>query len=101
MCGVVYSRLASIIDITSRLECLAKDATPLNHAIQSLESKLGNANFVNKAPTAVVDKTKQQLEAQRQALATVIRAIQKSNESLLQGPKLLEFEFLLLKNAIS
>ena len=67
----LFLPLAGIIDVDVELERLAKDATHLNHAIQSLESKLGNANFVNKAPTAVVDKTKQQLEAQRQALAKV------------------------------
>ena len=59
--------MAGLIDKDAELARLAKAADKLSNDVKRTEGKLGNENFVSKAPAAVIDKEKAKLaDAQMQ-----------------------------------
>jgi len=63
--------MAGMIDPEAELQRLAREIEKLEKDIARIEGKLGNASFVDKAPSAVVAKEREKLDAQKQALATL------------------------------
>jgi len=63
--------MAGLIDPDAELQRLAKEIEKLEKDIARIKGKLGNASFVDKAPSAVVAKEREKLDAQKQALATL------------------------------
>ena len=61
--------LAGLIDKEAELTRLNKEITRLNQDIERTEKKLNNANFVDNAPAAVVQKERNKLEENRSAVA--------------------------------
>ncbi|UBF26990.1 valine--tRNA ligase [Kovacikia minuta CCNUW1] len=60
--------LAGIVDVTALRAKIEKDLKKIEAEIQSIGSRLGNPNFVNKAPTDVVEGARATLaEAEKQA----------------------------------
>ena len=55
--------MAGLIDVAAETARLQKEMTRIEQEITRLNGKLNNANFVDKAPAAVVDKEKQKLAA--------------------------------------
>jgi len=61
--------MAGLIDVEAELARLAKEIGKLEKDIARIQGKLGNANFLEKAPAAVVDKERRKLADQEKALA--------------------------------
>lgn len=61
--------LAGLIDKRAELKRLDKEIEKLTKEAQRLQGKLGNANFVDKAPEAVVEKEKAKLKGYQESLA--------------------------------
>ncbi|WP_207063368.1 valine--tRNA ligase [Motiliproteus sp. SC1-56] len=59
--------MAGLIDKDAELARLQKELDKLSKSIKQVEGKLGNANFVDKAPEAVVAKERAKLEEARSA----------------------------------
>jgi len=59
--GSVFMDLASGIDIGAEKERLGKELAQLQKVISSIEGKLGNASFLDKAPAQVVEGARKQL----------------------------------------
>ncbi|MFQ3322676.1 MAG: valyl-tRNA synthetase [Pseudomonadales bacterium] len=60
--------MADLIDKDAELARLAKEIDKLTKDLASIKGKLSNANFVDRAPAAVVAKEQQRLEKQQVAL---------------------------------
>jgi valyl-tRNA synthetase len=60
--------MADLIDKDAELARLSKEIEKLNKELVSIKGKLGNANFVDRAPAAVVEKEQQRLKKQQIAL---------------------------------
>jgi valyl-tRNA synthetase len=60
--------MADLIDKDAELARLTKEIDKLNKELGSIKGKLSNANFVDRAPVAVVAKEQQRLEKQHVAL---------------------------------
>jgi valyl-tRNA synthetase len=60
--------MADLIDKDAELARLSKEIEKLNKELASIKGKLGNANFVDRAPAAVVEKEQQRLAKQQIAL---------------------------------
>jgi valyl-tRNA synthetase len=60
--------MADLIDKDAELARLTKEIDKLNKELGSIKGKLSNANFVDRAPVAVVAKEQQRLEKQQVAL---------------------------------
>jgi len=58
----VYVPLKGIIDIEKEMERLNKELVKLENDIMRSERKLGNEDFLNKAPKDVVEREKKALE---------------------------------------
>ena len=63
--------LAGLIDKQAELERLDKNMSKLQGEIKRLTGKLGNANFVDKAPEAVVEKEREKLVEVETALRSL------------------------------
>ena len=63
--------MAGLIDPEAELQRLTREIEKLEKDIARIEGKLGNASFVDKAPSAVVAKEREKLDAQKQALTTL------------------------------
>ncbi|MCP4487988.1 MAG: valine--tRNA ligase [Gammaproteobacteria bacterium] len=63
--------LAGLIDKAAELQRLQKKMQGLQREIQITETKLGNENFVSRAPAAVVDKEQQKLTEKQSALTSL------------------------------
>ena len=61
--------LAGLIDVAAELARLDKEIDKLTKDTERLSGKLSNANFVDRAPAAVVDKEKEKLAQAKLALA--------------------------------
>jgi valyl-tRNA synthetase len=61
--------VAGAVDVAAERRRLEKDLTAARSEAEQAERKLGNADFTAKAPGAVVDKTRQRLEAARSDIA--------------------------------
>jgi valyl-tRNA synthetase len=60
--------MADLIDKDAELARLTKEIDKLNKELGSIKGKLSNANFVDRAPVAVVAKEQQRLEKRQVAL---------------------------------
>jgi len=69
--GTAYIPLAGLIDTAGEVEKLKKQAADLAKYSQGIEGKLGNANFVARAPAAVVEAEKAKLAEAESQLARV------------------------------
>ena len=69
--------LAGLIDVAAENQRLKKELDKLEKERSRLSGKLNNPNFVNKAPTAVVDKEKAKLQECEQAIHTLSAQQQK------------------------
>ena len=60
--------MAGLIDTEAELARLAKETDKLEKDLKRLQGKLSNSSFVDKAPAAVVEKEREKMQAQEQAL---------------------------------
>ncbi|MEP5566362.1 MAG: valine--tRNA ligase [Halioglobus sp.] len=60
--------MAGLIDTEAELARLAKETEKLEKDLKRLQGKLGNSSFVDKAPAEVVEKEREKMQAQEQAL---------------------------------
>ena len=60
--------MAGLIDKDAELARLAKEMEKLEKELKRVQGKLGNSAFVDKAPAAVVEKEREKMQAQEQAL---------------------------------
>jgi valyl-tRNA synthetase len=65
----IYLLLAGLVDIEKEKERLEKEVASIGGYVESLEKKLGNAEFVKNAPQKVVDENKARLAEAREKLA--------------------------------
>ncbi len=63
--------IAGLIDKDAEVSRLNKEISKLETDLSRLRGKLDNPSFVDKAPTAVVAREREKLQAQEQALATL------------------------------
>jgi valyl-tRNA synthetase len=78
--GSVYMDLASGIDPVVERARLTKEMEGLDKIISSIENKLNNAAFTDKAPTQVVEGARKQLadnQKKRQETAEALTALTK------------------------
>jgi len=73
--GGVRIFLLDVIDASAEIARLAKQAETLEKGIAGIEGKLGNENFVSRAPAEVVEKERQRLEGLKRDLRTVREAV--------------------------
>ena len=73
--GGVRIFLLDVIDASAEIARLEKQAETLEKGIAGIEGKLGNENFVSRAPQAVVEKERQRLEGLKRDLQTIREAI--------------------------
>ncbi|RLQ21596.1 valine--tRNA ligase [Seongchinamella sediminis] len=60
--------MAGLIDKSAELARLAKEIDKLEKELKRVQGKLANSAFVDRAPAAVVEKEREKLQAQEQAL---------------------------------
>ncbi|GBF29753.1 valine--tRNA ligase [bacterium MnTg03] len=63
--------LAGLIDKDAELKRLQKNIEKIEAETKRIETKLGNENFVARAPAAVVNKESERLAEARSALASL------------------------------
>ena len=63
--------MAGLIDRDAELQRLAREIDKLEKDLSRIRAKLGNSEFVDKAPAPVVAKEQEKMQAQQQALATL------------------------------
>jgi valyl-tRNA synthetase len=76
--GSVYIDLASGIDVEVEKARLSKELDQLKNIISSIEKKLGNAAFTEKAPAQVVEGARRQLAdnlSKRQETEEALKAL--------------------------
>jgi valyl-tRNA synthetase len=73
----VYVDLAGFIDEDAERERLQKEATRLTGQISGKQKKLGNQNFVDRAPAEVVRRERDGLAQLKEQLAVVEAALKK------------------------
>ncbi|MDU1443518.1 MAG: valine--tRNA ligase [Clostridium cochlearium] len=74
--GEMFMPLLDLVDLEKELERLNKEKQKLEKEIERVEKKLSNANFVNKAPEAVVNEEKAKGEKYKEMLDAVLERIQ-------------------------
>jgi len=73
--GGVRIFLLDVIDASAEIARLTKQAETLEKGIAGIEGKLGNENFVKRAPVEVVEGERQRLESLKRDLQTVQEAL--------------------------
>ena len=71
----IYIPLLDLVDLEKELERLNKEKEKLQKEIERVEKKLSNANFVSKAPEAVVNEEKAKGEKYKEMLQAVLERI--------------------------
>jgi valyl-tRNA synthetase len=74
----LFVPLANLIDIDRERERLQGEIERLDSQIEAVESRLGNTQFVERAPAAIVDKEREKaanFRDQRERLATKLAAL--------------------------
>ena len=77
--ATLFVSLEGIIDFNQEAARLKKEIGKIDNELATLDKKLGNEDFLNKAPAAVVDKVKQQhatFSEKREALETHLARIE-------------------------
>jgi valyl-tRNA synthetase len=69
--------IAGLVDKEAEISRLDKEISKLENELSRLRGKLGNAEFIDKAPAAVVAKEQEKLHAQEQALETLQDQLQR------------------------
>ena len=69
--------MAGLIDKDAETARLGKEIDRLKNDLQRTETKLGNSDFVDRAPTAVVEKERNKVNELRQALANLEAQLQR------------------------
>ena len=77
----IFVDLDGLIDADAEIARLEKEETRLSGAITGLEKKLGNSNYVDRAPADVVEKTRQTLAANQEQLAAIQAALEELRKS--------------------
>lgn len=67
----LYIALGDLVDLRKECERLGAEFARLSQLIQSQESKLGNQNFVSRAPAEVVAKEREKLANMQQQVASI------------------------------
>jgi valyl-tRNA synthetase len=67
--------VAGAVDVAAERRRLEKDLAAARNEAEQAERKLGNADFTAKAPAAVVEKTRQRLEAAQSDIARLERRL--------------------------
>jgi valyl-tRNA synthetase len=67
----LYIALGDLVDLKKECERLGAEFARLSQLIQSQESKLGNQNFVSRAPAEVVAKEREKLASMQQQVASI------------------------------
>ena len=76
----VFVDMSGLIDVATEITKLEKELEKIENFIKTKESKL-NSDFVNKAPSAVVEKERQSLDDlrnQRQSAATALAQLKRT-----------------------
>jgi len=71
----VYVKVGELIDVKAEIERISKKLQKLEKEIGKLSKKLSNENFLKKAPKEVVEKTKQELEEQKEVFEKLNRTL--------------------------
>jgi len=74
--------LGSFIDASAEIQRLNKELEKAEKSITGVAGRLSNSSFVEKAPPAVLDKAKQQLEDAEKAKALLIEQIERMQQFL-------------------
>ncbi len=69
----LYVPLEGLIDLNKERERLEKEITRLENLLEQVSKKLGNTNFVSRAPAQVVEKERQKQQAYRTDLEKLRR----------------------------
>jgi valyl-tRNA synthetase len=69
--------MAGLIDKEAELVRLEKELDKLTRELEKSQNKLANKNFVERAPSAVVEKEKKRAEEQRKAIAQLNEQLEK------------------------
>ena len=69
--------LAGLIDTSAETARLQKELSRLEQEITRFNGKLGNPEFVNKAPPAVIEKEQQKLKDAEQSKTQILMQIEK------------------------
>jgi valyl-tRNA synthetase len=76
--GELYLPLEGLIDLEAEKARLSKELARITSEIEKVQQKLGNANFVAKAPPAVLEDHRQRLaawQAKQQQVETALKAL--------------------------
>ncbi len=73
----VYVDLADLIDVEAEMSRKQKELADVEGWIAAQNKKLGNANFVQRAPAAVVQKERDRLQELEDQLATIKAALER------------------------
>ena len=73
----IHVPMAGFIDKDAEVSRLDKDIAKRSGEIQQLKGKLSNANFVDKAPAAVVEKEKERLATAESTVAKLQQQLEK------------------------
>ena len=65
----LYIPLGQLVDVAKELERIFGDLEKAQKNLQSLEAKLGNENFVNRAPEAVVNDIRDKAAKAKELIA--------------------------------
>ncbi|MDY6914103.1 MAG: class I tRNA ligase family protein, partial [Planctomycetota bacterium] len=72
----INTYVEGIIDRDAEIARLSRQADTLNKGIKGIEAKLGNAKFLSKAPTEVVQRERERLDALKADLAAVEKSLE-------------------------
>jgi valyl-tRNA synthetase len=77
--------LEGIVDFAAEAERLKKEVAKLDGEIRKTEAKLGNADFVAKAPEEVVEENRERLEDAKNARAKLSDSLAQLEQALAAG----------------
>ena len=69
--------LADLIDLNAERERLQKEHAKLGKLLELTRNKLGNENFVSRAPADVIKKERDKMDKAATALATISKEIER------------------------
>ena len=72
----IFIPVEGLLDLGKELKRLETEAQRLSKVLKGIESKLGNANFVERAPQEVLQQTRAQRDNLAQQLATVTKNLE-------------------------